>query len=471
MINQGKAMRKKMVLLMTFFVGIISAQDSLLLSGVPQWDQIWPYNMYCPIDTSINNPINGRFHGHYPAGCVAVAVAQILRYYRYPENGKGSIQYSTNSGLQLGMKFDTCKFDWDHMPLTITGTSQEIEQKSVAKLISAVGLMFKTSYATKGSSAEGDLFANYVSSMVGYSGNVNWYRKDSFSKNGWDSIIQRDIKSGRPVLYSASSIDDGHAFVIEGYKKQNAGYYYYVNSGVGDPGVWCLPDSISFNSLIYDLDVAIFSPIAPASLPTPQNLKYSFNDTGLYVSWDPVQDARLSYYQVQAWNADETQRGIYKAGAQATRRKIAGYTDTAEIKKIFPEGNDRITVSIVAVNKDSTGSCLAPWITITRKEFISKTVLAAKSKRDFQPGGSLAFHWKKNMLDLTVPYQMGMPCKAALFTLKGVRIAEADVSPAGSGSYKVKFREKEAAPSILLLRVYMADGSVFSRTITGKINQ
>jgi hypothetical protein len=58
-----------------------------------------------------------------------------------------------------------------------------------------------------------------------------------------------------------------------------------------------------------------------------------------------------------------------------------------------------------------------------------------------------------------------------LFTLKGVRIAEADVSPAGSGSYKVKFREKEAAPSILLLRVYMADGSVFSRTITGKINQ
>jgi hypothetical protein len=91
MINQGKAMRKKMVLLMTFFVGIISAQDSLLLSGVPQWDQIWPYNMYCPIDTSINNPINGRFHGHYPAGCVAVAVAQILRYYRYPENGKGSI--------------------------------------------------------------------------------------------------------------------------------------------------------------------------------------------------------------------------------------------------------------------------------------------------------------------------------------------------------------------------------------------
>jgi len=147
--------------------------------------------MYCPVESSLENLMDGRLNGHYPAGCAAVAIAQILRYYKYPVSGQGLIEYTTKSGLHLGMKFDTCTFDWDHMPLTLTETSTEMEKQSVAKLISAVGLMLKTDYAIKGSEAKDGLFAKYGSAMVGFSGNISCYSRESYSINGWDSLFIR----------------------------------------------------------------------------------------------------------------------------------------------------------------------------------------------------------------------------------------------------------------------------------------
>jgi hypothetical protein len=42
-----------------------------------EWGQGYPYNKFCP-DSGCTN-----YYGHVPAGCVAVATAQIMSYHQY----------------------------------------------------------------------------------------------------------------------------------------------------------------------------------------------------------------------------------------------------------------------------------------------------------------------------------------------------------------------------------------------------
>ena len=69
------------------------------------WDQSAPYNQLCPT-------INGT---QAPTGCVATAMAQIIRFWNYPKKGTGSHSYTYN-GLSLSMNFGNTTFDWANMP-------------------------------------------------------------------------------------------------------------------------------------------------------------------------------------------------------------------------------------------------------------------------------------------------------------------------------------------------------------------
>ena len=50
------------------------------------WNQGWPYNSMCPADATGSG-------GHVYAGCVATAMAQIMKKWNYPITGNGSHSY------------------------------------------------------------------------------------------------------------------------------------------------------------------------------------------------------------------------------------------------------------------------------------------------------------------------------------------------------------------------------------------
>lgn len=58
------------------------------------WNQNKYYNYYSPRDAE--SP--GGYDGKVPNGCVAIAMSQIMYYYRYPESGTGSHTNHTNYG-------------------------------------------------------------------------------------------------------------------------------------------------------------------------------------------------------------------------------------------------------------------------------------------------------------------------------------------------------------------------------------
>lgn len=66
------------------------------------FSQKYPYNEKCPI-------IDGK---HAPSGCVPTGMAMVMKYYGYPNTGKGSVSYTKN-GIKISYDFSTLDIDWD----------------------------------------------------------------------------------------------------------------------------------------------------------------------------------------------------------------------------------------------------------------------------------------------------------------------------------------------------------------------
>ena len=72
-----------------------------------KWNQNKYYNNLCPAIS--DGPDN-----HAYTGCVATAMAQIMKYWNYPSQGIGSNSYSWNSQT-LSANFGETTYDWENM--------------------------------------------------------------------------------------------------------------------------------------------------------------------------------------------------------------------------------------------------------------------------------------------------------------------------------------------------------------------
>ena len=52
-----------------------------------RWSQTEPHNQMCPADPD-------GYDGHTPVGCVALAMSQLMYYYRFPASGAGTVLYT-----------------------------------------------------------------------------------------------------------------------------------------------------------------------------------------------------------------------------------------------------------------------------------------------------------------------------------------------------------------------------------------
>ena len=89
-----------------------------------------------------------------PAGCVAIAMAQIMKYYNFPEQGIGQREtYETTNGITVPEVDFEIAYDWEDMlnayPNANSGT--EAERNAVATLIYHAGAALKMNYNANGS--------------------------------------------------------------------------------------------------------------------------------------------------------------------------------------------------------------------------------------------------------------------------------------------------------------------------------
>jgi len=164
--------------------------DECILST--HWHQDLPYNL--------NTPICSATSIHTPAGCVAVAMAQVMNYWQYPAS-----------------------FNWSILQNTYPYNSTSSSAYEVAWLMVDIGLKVNMNYNCESSGATSNKAKNVLDDDYGYS--------NSISHTNWNSNdIRNNIKWGYPLIlggYRTSTTvlgitwyTNGHAWVCDGLREE-----------------------------------------------------------------------------------------------------------------------------------------------------------------------------------------------------------------------------------------------------------
>lgn len=174
------------------------------------WGQGEPYNKLCPDEA--------------PAGCVATAMAIVMKYHNWPATGRNRHKVNAKNFID----FSTISFNWELMdnPGDREWTPEGADE--VAMLTKTLGDAVDMVYNSAGSAASDALLGRYLYDYFKYSVNCQTIHRHSFSDTEWNHLITNEIDNQRPIIYGGySATDGGHEFVIDGYE----GVMYHVNWG------------------------------------------------------------------------------------------------------------------------------------------------------------------------------------------------------------------------------------------------
>lgn len=190
------------------------------------WNQDSPYNNLC----------TDGFQS--VTGCVATAMAQLMKYHEWPNQGKGSHTYSyrVNTGSSIitvspSVDFSQHTYQWNNMLNDYSGTYSSSQAKAVATLMHDCGVSVDMRYLGSESSAGSELVPSALYQYFDYDAGMSVHYRSNYSDTQWETMILDELKAGRPILYSGQkSANEGHAFICDGH---NAEGLYHMNWGWG----------------------------------------------------------------------------------------------------------------------------------------------------------------------------------------------------------------------------------------------
>lgn len=227
-----------------------------------KWNQGVPFNNLCPM-------LDGK---RCITGCVATAMAQVMKYWRWPTHGYGSVTYTDTDGCkqELSQDFSTHNYNWDNMLDTYTtGNYSTAQANAVATLMRDCGYAVHMQYTPSGSGA-------FLSPVV----LANHFHYNAASKERicyvypeevWHEFIRQDLLAKRPVIYGGQSKVGGHMFILDGFDVDG---YYHVNWGWGgkDNGWFILTNLNGYN-----IDQYMINELMP---DTRDNYDFSYTLSG-----------------------------------------------------------------------------------------------------------------------------------------------------------------------------------------------
>lgn len=184
------------------------------------WGQGEPFNNQCPLDEG----------AHCMAGCRAVALAQLMHFYQYPDRLMADIPSYTTPTLGIavdGVESGT-PIDWDHILPDYGGDYSQEEGAAVANFISMVGVAAQGDYTSKSTSSRVS-YCDVLTRNFGYDADLmrNIYRS-SYTLRQWNDLLVEELEAGRPILFAGQSMGGVHAFIVDGVNEEGL---YHVNWG------------------------------------------------------------------------------------------------------------------------------------------------------------------------------------------------------------------------------------------------
>lgn len=202
------------------------------LLGSIKWNQTWPYNAHLPVDP--DGP-----GGHVLVGCVATSMVQIMKYYNWPETGKGIVYHSSwaNGGYDdYIINFSEHTYNWNNIPakasvkynpdLAKINLHGSVAVKANWGPFVTVSQTCRVEYA----------FKNYFY----YSEDLNMIIRSEHETSEWKAVLRDQIDRKLPMVYRGYIIDPdtdqrlgGHLWNCDGYQGES---YFHMNWGWGGAG-------------------------------------------------------------------------------------------------------------------------------------------------------------------------------------------------------------------------------------------
>lgn len=183
-----------------------------------KWDQHPYYNALCP--------------GGSVTGCVATAMAQVMKYYNYPPTGSGFHSYNEDDFGTLSANFGATTYNWNAMPNQIFGPNLEIATLMYQCGVGVDMNYGSTSYAWALSQGSPKInTAEYaLKEYFGYKPSLQGAFRDNYVDLEWMDLIKAELNINRPVIYSGSGGGGGHCFVCDGFDNND---FLHFNWGWG----------------------------------------------------------------------------------------------------------------------------------------------------------------------------------------------------------------------------------------------
>jgi len=219
-------------LLLSVFATEAQQQAHVVVSPLLEttWNQWTPYNNLCPKND--------------PTGCVVTAVAQIMNYWQWPENGFGT---HTHEGLGVTVDFSKSTYKWADMKNDYAQDYTDEQANAIAQLMYDLGIGYDAKYSTTGTSI--GFGVRLLSDHFGY--DPAWTSVSGVSESELATFIKDELDAGRPVLYcgyhtNQTDEQSGHALVCDGYTSDGYFHFNYGWGGLHD-GWYQLGDLYEYN--------------------------------------------------------------------------------------------------------------------------------------------------------------------------------------------------------------------------------
>ena len=215
-VQSGKAKARKILL---------SDSPSVVVEPLvtTKWNQDAPFNNFAPEYTDDNNNTQ-----RCATGCAATAMAQIMKFHNWPEQGVGHYSYEHQSFGTISSNFSEHVYDWTNMiDRYNNGEYSNMQADAVALLMKDCGVSLNMNY---GPVSGASIYSYYPAFKYYFRYTSRTVNRSGCETAEFTKIITDELQEGRPIIYCGTGEDGGHAFVVDGY---DTNYFLHVNWGWG----------------------------------------------------------------------------------------------------------------------------------------------------------------------------------------------------------------------------------------------
>ncbi len=211
---------------------VLSTWDQTTVDNIsPEYGGISCYNYYTPPFTTPNgDPYN------YPIGCVAAAMAQLMRFHQYPTAGVDPLwfQIEVDGGAPQwqslrGGDGAGGPYVWSAMVLQPDNGITDPQRQAIGALCFDAGVSVSMSYRSSGSSASLKDAVLQLEDTFNYSNSI--YGSYPTIGAGLNGMVNPNLDASCPVAFSVRRTGGGHVLICDGYGYNASTLYHHLNMG------------------------------------------------------------------------------------------------------------------------------------------------------------------------------------------------------------------------------------------------